>query len=217
MTTKERILLESKAWRNEKLALDPDYFSRLSQLHHPKILWICPTDSLASIREMTNTEPGDIIIHGNLGAQVRADDESLMSVIEEAVTVYDVSQIIICGYSHCAAIRQVINGRTTSPFVRQWLSGLQELYDNNYVELQDLTPEQKEARLSELNIREQVVNLSKVPCIQKAWERRNFPEIHGWYLDLRQGTLQEVFSLERNHRLKQVSSLSENSLNATAS
>lgn len=219
MRTKERILLESKAWRQEKLALDQDYFTRLNEMHHPKILWICPTDSLASVREMTNTDPGDIIIYGNLGAQVKQDDESLMAVIEEAVTSYHVTQIIICAYSHCKAIHQIVHGTTTSQYVRSWLRDLQELYNNHYPELRDLPHEKQEAMLSELNIREQVVRLSKVPCVQKAWERRDFPEIYGWYLDLKSGTLQEVFSLEKNHRLKQLSSLSDdgNGIKVTAS
>ncbi|HEY0768899.1 MAG TPA: carbonic anhydrase [Sphingobacteriaceae bacterium] len=211
MRTKERILLESKAWRQEKLALDHEYFTRLNEMHQPKILWICPTDSLASVREMTNTDPGDIIIYGNLGAQIKQDDESLMAVIEEAVTSYQVTQIIICGYSHCKAISQIVRGTTTSPYVRSWLKDLQDLYNNHYPELREHPHEKQEAMLSELNIREQVIRLSKVPCVQKAWEKRDFPEIYGWYLDLKTGTLQEVFSLEKNHRLKQLSSLADDS------
>jgi carbonic anhydrase len=207
MRTKERILLESKAWREEKLALDHDYFGRLNDMHDPKILWICPTDSLASVREMTNTEPGDIMIYGNLGAQIKQSDESMMAVIEEAVTSYHVTQIIICGYSHCQAIHQVVHRTTKSPSVRSWLADLQEIYNSHYSTMQGLPPEKQEALLSELNIREQVIRLSQIPCVQKAWEKRDFPEIYGWFLDLKSGILQEVFSLEKNHRLKQVSTL----------
>lgn len=209
MRTKERILLESKAWREEKLTLDVEYFKRLNAAHDPKILWISSTDSLAAVREITNTEPGDIIIYGNLANQVRDDDESLMAVVEEAVTVYNVSQIILCGFSHCSGIRHIVEQRKDLPNGEQWLSKLRALYEAHYEDLKSLSPDRQEKLLSELNIRQQVINLSRIPCIQKSWERRDFPEIYGWYFDLATGTLQEVFSLEKNHRLKQVSTITQ--------
>jgi carbonic anhydrase len=210
MRTKERILLESKAWREEKLSLDPDYFMRLNEMHDPKILWISSADSLASVREITNTEPGDIIIYGNLGAQVREDDPSLMSLLEDAVENYRVSQIIVCGYSHCAGVRQVLKNNLQNAMTSEWLSKLKGLYDRHFEEIKDLPFEKQERLLSELNIREQVINLSHIACIQRAWEKRDYPEIHGWYFDLSKGMLQEVFSLEKNHRIKQLSSLNGN-------
>jgi carbonic anhydrase len=210
MTTKDRILLESKAWREEKLSLDENYFQRLNQMHHPKILWISSADSLASIREMTNTEPGDIIVYRNVGTQVRQDDAGIMAVLEEAVEVSSVSHIIVCGYSHCSGIRAVLQGKDTGPAVKEWLKNLRALYEANQSSLRGLPFEEQEKVLSELNIRQQVINLSKSAVIKKAWEKSDAPAIYGWYLDLASGTFQEVFSLERNHRLKQVSSLSEN-------
>jgi carbonic anhydrase len=210
MTTKDRILLENKAWRAEKLSLDENYFVRLNGMHDPKILWISSTDSLASIREMTNTEPGDIIVYRNLGAQVRLDDLSLMSVLEDAVEVSKVSHIIVCGYSHCSGISSVLQGQHLKPAVAEWLKNLRSLYDANSAMLRKLPFDEQEKILSELNIRQQVINLSKATVIKKAWEKSDFPAIYGWYMDLASGTFQEVFSLEKNHRLKQISTLSDN-------
>jgi carbonic anhydrase len=208
MTTKERILLESKAWRQEKLSLEPEYFVRLNNMHQPKILWISSTDNLVSIREMTNTDPGDIIVYRNLGTQVRLDDPSLMAVVEDAVEVHGVSHIIICGYSHCTAIGDVLRGTDKlRPQMQNWLSNLRGLYERNLDELAGLPFEGQEKLLSELNIREQVKNLASFPSIQKAWEKADSPHIYGWYFDLHQGLLREVFSLERNHRMKQHTTL----------
>jgi carbonic anhydrase len=211
MTTKDRILLESKAWYKEKMDLDTNYFVRLNELHDPKILWISSTDSLASVREITNTDPGDIIIYGNIGSQVHQDDPSMMAVVEQAVEIHGVSQIVVCGYSHCTAIEHVIDGKAASGSMRNWLANLRALYDANYQELKELPRATQRKVLSELNIREQVVSLSRFPCVQTAWEKRDYPEIFGWYFDLETGMLKEVFSLEKNHRLKQLSSLSEES------
>jgi carbonic anhydrase len=209
MTTRERILLETKAWRAEKLSLDENYFVRLNTMHNPKILWISSTDSLASMREMTNTEPGDIIIYQNVAAQVRLDDLSMMAILEEAVELCQVSHIIVCGFSHCTGITSVLNGAEKGPALTEWLTNVQLLYEANSHKLRKLPMPEQERMLSELNIRQQVINLSKVPVIKKAWQRTNLPAIHGWYLDLASGGLQEVFSLERNQGIKQVSSLNE--------
>jgi carbonic anhydrase len=209
MRTKDRILLESKAWRMDKLSLDKDYFARLNDMHNPRILWISSSENLVSIREMTNTEPGDIIVYRNIASQVREDDLSLMSIIEDSVVIYQVSHIILCGYSHCTGVRDVLLGTDDRPALKAWLKNLRALYERHYDELKDLPFEQQEKILSELNIKEQVNNLGRVPCIQKAWEKTDYPKIYGWYFDLVSGTLQEVFSLEKNHRIRQVSSIKE--------
>jgi carbonic anhydrase len=213
MNTKERIILETKAWRQEKLSIDPEYFTRLEDRHHPKILWICSSDSLASIREMTNTEPGDILVYRNVGALVRQDDISLMAVVEAAIEVHQVTHIIICGYSQCSAIQRVISSNDSRPALDKWLQPLRQLYDQHSSEFQGLPPLEQQRRLSELSIKQQVINLSNIPCIQRAWKKRDYPRIFGWYFDLGEGSLSDVFSLEENH-LARIAS--ENGQNGSA-
>ena len=97
MTTKERILLESKAWVLEKTSRDKEYFNRLSSLHIPKILWVGSIDSLLPIREITNTEPGEILVYRNMGCIIKENDASFMAVLEDALEESHVNHIIICG------------------------------------------------------------------------------------------------------------------------
>ena len=207
MTIKEKMLLEAKAWVLEKLNLDKSYFERLSSMHTPNILWIGSSDSLVPVRELTNTEPGEILVYRNMASQVKSDDISLMATIEDAIEVSRVEYIIICGYSHCGGIRDVILGTDDRPAVKKWLVGLRQLYENNAEELQDLEFDQKEKRLCELNIKEQILNLSKLEMVQKAWEISNNPILLGWYFDLNDGSIKEIFSMEANHKLKQVASV----------
>jgi carbonic anhydrase len=207
MTIKEKMLLESKAWALEKLNLDKGYFERLSSMHTPNILWIGSSDSLIPVRELTNTEPGEILVYRNMASQVRADDISFMATLEDAIEISRVEYIIICGYSHCGGIRDVILGTDDRLHVKKWMTGLQELYENNEEELQDLDFDKKEKRLCELNIKEQILNLSRLEMVQKAWEKSNSPILLGWYFDLTDGSIKEIFSMESNYKLKQVASL----------
>jgi carbonic anhydrase len=211
MTQKEKIFLESKAWAMEKLNLDKTYFDRLSGLHTPEIFWIGSIDSLVPVRELINADPGEVMVYRNLGCQVRNDDLSLMATIQDAVDMSGVNYIVVCGYSHCSGIQDVISGNDQRPFVRTWLEDLHVLYDSYSDELSELDLEQRSKRLAELNIRAQIIKLSQLDVILKSWEKKDGPTLFGWYFDLSTGALTEVFSMEANSRLKQVTSLTQTS------
>jgi carbonic anhydrase len=205
MTTKEKLLLESKAWVQEKLILDKGYFQRLSAMHSPSILWIGSSDSLVPVKEITNTEPGEVLVYRNPGNQVKRADLSFMALLEDAVEISNIECIVVCGYSHCTSLREVING-TDKPFIREWLIELRALYQLYHKELDMLPFDQKERKLAEINIRQQIINLSKLDIIQNAWKKGTTPKLYGWYFDLDTGALSEVFSME-DQQLKQLSSL----------
>jgi carbonic anhydrase len=207
MTPKEKMFLESKAWALEKLNLDSAYFERLSGMHKPEILWIGSIDSIAPVRELINADPGEVLVYRNMGVQVRQDDLSLMATIQDAVEVSQVEYIVVCGYSHCSGIQDVVLGNNDRPFVRRWLDELRNLYENRKEEFEDMDFEQRAKRLCELNIRAQILNLSQIHAIQKAWERGNTPILLGWYFDLNTGALKEIFSMEASYKLKQVASV----------
>ena len=207
MTSKEKMFLESKAWALEKLSLDKNYFERLAGMHSPDILWIGSIDSLVPFRELINADPGDVLVYRNMGVQVREDDISLMATIQDAVEVSKVKYIVVCGYSHCSGIQDVVLGSEDRPFVKRWLGDLHHLYQNRSEEFQDLDFDQRTKWLCELNIRAQIIKLSQLEVIQKAWEKGNYPILLGWYFDLNTGGLKEIFSMEANYRLKQVASV----------
>ncbi|WKZ61205.1 MAG: carbonic anhydrase [Cyclobacteriaceae bacterium] len=195
MTTRERILLESKAWVQEKLALDKGYFKRLSAMHNPELLWIGSSDSLVPVREITNTEPGEILVYRNVGNLVKENDLSLMALLQDALEVSRIKYIIVCGYSHCSSLREVIQG-TEKPLLREWLVDLRATYELHHQELDPLPYEQKEQRLAELNIEQQVKNLSKLDLIQKAWKHGTYPKLYGWYFDLNTGLFNEITHID---------------------
>lgn len=203
MITKDKLLLESKAWALEKLSYDNNYFEQLDGRHNPNILWIASSDSLVPPHELINAEPGEVLIYSNLGLQIQEDDAGAMAIIEEALLVYNVKIIVICGYSNCNSIKDVIEGKEKSQYSRQWLKNLRLLYEKNKVDFDKLASTEDKVRLlSELNIKEQVSNISNLPIVQKEWEKRDEPLIYGWHFDLKLGSLTEITSLERNHKAK---------------
>jgi carbonic anhydrase len=52
--------------------------------------------------------------------------------------------------------------------------------------------EARHRRLCELNVEEQVRNISECTAVQEAWERGQPPEVHGWIYDLKDGLLRDL-------------------------
>ncbi|MEJ7645795.1 MAG: carbonic anhydrase [Chryseolinea sp.] len=205
MTFKEKILLESKAWALEKQSFDNQYFKDLTRRPKTAMLWIDSTDNLVPVRELTNTDPGEILVHRNHGSQVRADDISLMASLEHAVEISGAQFIVVCGYSHCSGVRDVIQGNDSKPHLNKWLEQLHEMYEHNSGKMERLSSRQKEKLLCELNIQRQIINLSKLDIVQSAWESGKKLTLLGWYFDLSKGSIQEIFAMEARDLLMQVS------------
>ena len=196
MTTKETILLENKVWVKEKLSLDKEYFNRLLSLHQPDILWIGSIDNLVPIRDITNTEPGQVLAYRNMGGLIYESDKSLMAVLEDALDA-GVKNIVVCGYSHCSSLRDVLkqSGKTLT---REWLAGLDEIYKSHQADFQGLSYDEQEQKLCKMNVKQQIENLSKLPIIRNHWKAGDYPKLYGWYFDLHTGLLSDVSSLEHN-------------------
>jgi carbonic anhydrase len=207
MTTRDKLLLETAAWKEEILLSDKGLFERLSTMHQPNILWIGSVDSLIPVREVTNTDPGEILVYRNIANQVSQEDPGLMALLEDALEMNTLELIVICGYSHCGGIRDVLLGCDDRPNVKKWLTGLHKIYEDNMQELEVLEFDQKERRLSELNIKHQILALSQNKAIQKSWKQKSAPLLLGWYFDLDDGTFTEIFKMEPNNNLHTVGSV----------
>ncbi len=198
MTMKERILLESKAWTKEKLSLDSKYLQRLVESADPEILWIGSAESLVPVREVTNCEPGEILVYRNMGSQVKPNDEGIRALVAHAVEVAKIKMIIVSGYSLDTCIQAIANEWKVPDHVKIWNKEIQEIYDKHKHEFEGLSDAHRQRRLTELNIKQQVLNLSNFDTIQKAWEIGNNIPILGWFYNIETGEIEEIFSIEKS-------------------
>ena len=93
----ELLLNENKQWAAGKVAQDPEYFYRLSQLQTPEFLWIGCSDSRVPANEITNTQPGEIFVHRNIANLVINTDVNVLSVLDYAVNHLKIKHIIVSG------------------------------------------------------------------------------------------------------------------------
>lgn len=199
-------LLEgNKQWVREKLDQDPEFFERLSKGQSPQFLWIGCSDSRVPANEITNTQPGDIFVHRNIANMVVHSDMNMLSVLDYAVNILKVKHVIVCGHYGCGGVKAAMDNQQYG-LVDNWLRFIKDVYRTHAEELDSIKDEEKRFnRFAELNVIEQVFDLTKTTIIQNAWRERNEPKVHGWIYDLKTGLIKDLgVSLDSSAELHSV-------------
>jgi len=188
----KQLLLQNKAWVAQKTQEDPEFFTRHSKGQTPKFLWIGCSDSRVPANEITGTDPGEMFVHRNIANLVVHTDMNLLSVVDYAVTVLEVDHVIICGHYGCGGVRAAM-GQKQFGVIDNWIRHIKDVYRMYQDELENIAdPLARENRFVELNVMEQVYDLSKTSIIQNAWQKRKSPFIHGWVYDLETGLVKDL-------------------------
>jgi len=188
----ERLLEGNKIFVNEKLKENPDYFKDLAKGQSPEYLWIGCSDSRVPANEVTNTSPGEMFVHRNIANLVINTDINLLSVLHYSVKYLKVKHIIVCGHYQCGGVIAAMSNKKFG-LIDNWLSHIKDVYRNHAQELNAITDEkQRGKRLVELNVIDQVINLSKVSVIQEAWKEGTYPIVHGWVFDMESGNIKDL-------------------------
>ncbi len=191
----DKLLLENKAWAQEKLEENPDYFKKLAAIQTPEYLWIGCSDSRVPANEVTGTAPGEIFVHRNIANMVVHTDINLLSVLTYAIDVLEVKHIIVCGHYGCGGVKAAM-GNNYLPLINHWLRNIKDVYRTNRAELQSIQDEEKQFdRLVELNVLEQVQHLAETNIVQGAWKKREMPLIHGWVYGLNNGIIKPLVTI----------------------
>lgn len=196
MNPYDKLLLQNKAWSEEKIRTDKEFFNRLAHQQKPKFLWIGCSDSRVPANEITGTDPGEVFVHRNIANMVVHTDLNLLSVLQYAVDVLKVEHIIVCGHYGCGGIEAAL-GNKHFGLINKWLRNIKEvykMYQNEVDAIEDHSA--KVNRLVELNVMEQCQDLMKTSIIQKAWHLRKAPHIHGWVYGLNNGLVKELTNIE---------------------
>lgn len=199
-----QLLLNNQKWVKERLSVDENFFTELAKDQKPEFLWIGCADSRVPAEEVTNTQPGEVFVHRNVANLVVHTDMNLLSVLQYAVEVLKVKHIIVCGHYGCGGVKAAM-GNSDLGLINKWLRNIKEVYGKHTDELKNMSDEtQRFDRLVELNVEEQVRNLSKTTIVQRAWANRELPHLHGWVFDMRTGLIKEIMNIDSNSELEEI-------------
>ena len=133
MSVIENLLLNNKAWAEDRIEENPDYFKKLAAIQTPEYLWIGCSDSRVPANEVTGTAPGEIFVHRNIANMVVHTDINLLSVLTYAVDVLEVKHIIVCGHYGCGGVKAAM-GNDYLPLINNWLRNIKDVYKANRAE-----------------------------------------------------------------------------------
>jgi carbonic anhydrase len=177
MEVYKSLLDGNKAWVAQKLKEDPDFFTNLAKGQTPQVLWIGCSDSRVPANEITRTNPGEIFVHRN---------------IANMVVHTDMKHVIVCGHYGCGGVKAAM-GSQQYGLIDNWLRNIKDVYRVHTKELDAITnEEEKFNRFVELNVMEQVLDLTKTSIIQNAWRNRKEPFVHGWVYSLHTGIIKDL-------------------------
>jgi carbonic anhydrase len=192
----EKILQDNKEWARQQTEKDPDYFKRLVEIQSPEVLWIGCSDSRVPADKITATQPGEIFVHRNVANLVVHTDLNLLSVLQYAVEVLKVKHVIVCGHYNCGGIKAAMSNQSLG-LIDKWLWNIKNVYHLHSAELDAIKDEEQRLnRLTELNVKEQVLNIARTSTIQRSWKAEHIPDLHGWVYDLRDGIIRPVFDMK---------------------
>lgn len=180
----------------------------------PEILFISCCDSRITIDFMVGTKPGDLFILRNIGNFVppfslNGDFHGTASAIEYAVSILNVSNIIVCGHSYCGACQSLYSNIPQNPHyinIQKWLE-LGKKAKEVTLKNKHLYKTQEELyKATEKNsIICQLKNLLTYPAIKEKIELDKIA-IHGWYYNLDDGSIE--YYDKKNRLFKDISEYS---------
>ena len=189
----KNLLKNNQLWASEKLKIDPEYFDELAKPQKPKFLFIGCSDSRIPLDLITESEPGEIFVHRNIANQVNFTDLNLLSIIEYAIEILNIGDIIVLGHYKCGGVKAAVDGLDTEDIVENWVSPISDLYHFHRKELEELGDKTKMLdRLSEMNVIAQLKNLLRTPIIQRAFRSKKKIYFHGWIFDINTGLIKDL-------------------------
>ena len=172
-------------------------FEQLARGQNPETLFITCSDSRIDPNLLTQSRPGDLFILRNAGNIVPphgAANGGEGATIEFAVAGLGVKDIVVCGHSHCGAMKGLLDPALVNglPTVRAWLGHAETtrcIIAENY---KHLSGDALVTATVEENVLVQLENLRTLPVVAARLVKGDL-HLHGWVYKIETG---EVFAYD---------------------
>lgn len=184
-------------FQSDHFAKQRALFESLADGQHPQALFITCSDSRINPNLITSTQPGDLFIVRNAGNIVPphgAGQSGEEASIEFAIAALGVQDIVLCGHSHCGALKGLLHPESLKemPAVASWLGhaeATRRIMKEKYAER---TGAAQLTTAVEENVLVQLENLRTHPAVASALSRGKL-KLHGWVYKFETG---QVFAYD---------------------
>jgi carbonic anhydrase len=168
----------------------PGFFESLASQQKPRYLWIGCADSRVPANEIIGLPPGEVFVHRNVANLVVHSDLNCLSVLDFAVNVLKIEDIIVCGHYGCGGVNAAL-APTEGRVVDHWIRHVRDIAKFYKDEIErEPTAIAQSRRLCELNVAVQVVHVRESPILLAA--RQHGVKVHGWIYDVADGLLRDL-------------------------
>ncbi|QEL63511.1 carbonic anhydrase [Oryzomicrobium terrae] len=188
----DHLFENNRSWAEKIRAEDPEFFDRLAKIQAPEYLWIGCSDSRVPANQITGLDPGEVFVHRNVGNVVVHSDLNCLSVLQYAVDVLRVKHVLVVGHYGCGGVKAALHGLRVG-LVDNWLRHIQDVRQKHAAMIDGIAdPDLRHDRLCELNVIEQVFNVSHTTIVRDAWDRGQDLTVHGWVYSLENGLAHDM-------------------------
>lgn len=191
MSDLNHLFTNNKKWAQAVANQDFEFFHRSAKGQTPQYLWIGCADSRVPPNQLLGLPPGQIFVHRNIANVVVHTDLNCLSVIQYAVEVLKVKDIIVCGHYGCGGVQAAL-GNTQYGLIDNWLRHIKDVERYHFNTLKNLHADARFNRMCELNVIEQVFNVSNTTIVKNARSAGAELAVHGLIYDLGTGLLKDL-------------------------
>jgi len=189
----EHLLGGIHQFHSQAVQREREFFRQLAEGQSPSALFVSCSDSRVDPSLITQSGLGELFVLRNAGNMVPpygASNGGESAAIEYAVSVLGVQDIVVCGHSHCGAMKALLHPESTDklPLVRSWLAhaeATRQLIAENYADRHG-------DDLLEVTVQEhalmQIENLQTHPCVAAKLQRGQLT-LHAWVYRLESGEI----------------------------
>jgi len=196
----KRLIEGIHQFQDDLFSSQRELFERLAHGQRPDALFITCSDSRINPNLITQTEPGELFILRNAGNIIPPHGAGVggeAATIEFAIVGLGITDIIVCGHSHCGAVHALLNPesiRDSMPALHRWLSyaeATQRIVRGRY---QDPAPDALLNVAIQENVLVQLENIRTHPAVALGLACGDL-KLHGWVYKIETG---QVFAYDPN-------------------
>jgi carbonic anhydrase len=191
-------------FRNLDFKQNEAEFVRLAKEgQNPQTLFIACSDSRVVPEIILSSRPGDLFVIRTAGNFVPPyhfqSMDGVMATIQYAVEVLNVRHIIVCGHSHCGAIKGLFQDIDPEKLgiLSRWIRLGEDAKRVTLLTANPSTPrEDLYTTAEELSVLFQLEHLMTYPFVRKRVCDKTI-ELHGWYFKIEKGEV-SYYNIEKN-------------------
>jgi carbonic anhydrase len=190
----EELLSGNETFRNKRFKDNLKVYTELVKGQKPPVLWIGCSDSRIQTGHITDTMPGTLFMHRNIGNMAPLNDWNLATVLEYGIRHLKIQHIVICGHSDCGAIK-ALDKELDDAYIPNWLDNAVEAKQRVDAKIKKPSNpaevKERSRMIEQENVRLQIEHIKTYPLVREAIAKKQV-QVHGLYYDLETGALTKI-------------------------